>query len=239
MNRRAKSFALFALCVAVVVLLIWQRTQITKLNQHNAELRAQLAGVQRQPVAGPAKPAAPPVANPELLRLRAEVAELRRRKAELARATPNSNPRVEVSSSDGDKLPFEIRIQQNTRGMMRLVLAILSVADDREQAGVAGEFPIVDKDGHLTVELRREWEKILKEDESTATMDFNAVWPDVELLITDAADIRKVDLNTIIARTVPIKMPNGKWTRVYVLRDGSGHRRVHDAPDEVWQAPAP
>ena len=170
--------------------------------------------------------------------MRAEVAELRRQKAEVAPAVPGSHAKSEVSSTEADKLPFELRVQQTTRGMMRLVLAMLSLAVDRQDASIVGQFPIVDKDGQLTAELRREWDKILKEDESTATVDFAAVWPDVELLITDAADIRKLDSNTISARSVPIKMQNGKWTRIYTLVDGSAHRRVHNTPDDVWQAPA-
>src|SRR5687768_5853752 len=120
MNRRATSLVLIALCVVLVVLLVWQRTQITKLQQQNAELRVELADVQRQPPVEPAKPT-PPVPDPELLRLRAEVAELRRQKTELARATPGSHARSEVGSTEADKLPFEIRVQQTTRGMMRLV----------------------------------------------------------------------------------------------------------------------
>ena len=236
MKGRAKTIALIVLCVAVLVLLLWQRSQLTKLHHQNAELRAQLDDLQRRPAAEQPKPATATNPNPEPLRLRAEVAELRRQKAALARTTPRSHAEVEGNSTEADTLPFEIRVQQTTRGMMRLVLAILSVAVDREDAGAGGEFPIVNKDGHLTAEVRGELEKILKDDESTATIDFNAVWPDIELLISDAADIRKLDSNTIIARSVPIKVPNGKWTRIYTLADGSAHRRGHNTPDEVWQA---
>jgi hypothetical protein len=236
MKNRAKTLALIALCVAVLMLLFWQRTRITKLHQRNAELRAQLADAQHKPAAEQPKPTTPTTPNPELLRLRAEVAELRRQKVEIARAMPGSRPESNLKSAETDELPFEIRVRQNTLGMMRLVLALLSVAADREEAG---GIPVVDKDGQLTAELHREWEKYLKEDDTTATVDSATVWRDVELLITDAADIRKLDLNTIIARSAPIKGPNGKWTRVYVFRDGHAQRRDHETPDEIWQAPAP
>jgi len=235
MSDQAKRFALAALCVALIVVLFWQRTQMQRLRAENAELRTKLTAAQVDPRREPLKPDAPGSPDPELLRLHAEVAELRRQKAELVRTTPRSRANDEVNSTEADKLPFEIRIQHNTWGTMRLVLALLSIAADREEAGVTGKFPIVNADGQLTPELRREWEKIVKEDDATSAIEISTVWPDVELMITDAADIRKLDGNTIIARTVPIKNPEGKWTRVYVLADGSGHRRVHDGPDEVWQ----
>jgi hypothetical protein len=235
MNHRAKRFALAALCVALIVILFWQRTQVQRLRTENAELRTKLTAAQVDRPREPLKPNAPVSPDPELLRLRAEVAELRRQKIQLARATPRSNASDENNSTEADKLPFETRVLHNTRGMMRLVLAILSIAADREDAGATGKFPIVNAEGQLTPKLRREWEKIVKEDDATSGVEISTVWPDVELVITDAADIRKLDGNTIVARTVPIKTPEGKWTRVYVLADGSGHRRVHETPDEVWQ----
>jgi hypothetical protein len=232
MSDRAKRCALAALCVALIMVLFWQRTQMQRLREENAKLRVELAAW----FVGPqAREEVAPTPDPELLRLRAEVAELRRQRAELARATPRSRASDEINSTEADKLPFEIRVQHNTWGMMRLTLAMLSIAADREEAGVTGKFPIVNADGQLTPELRREWEKIVGEDDATSAVDISTVWPDVELVITDAADVRKLDPNTIIARTVPIKTPEGKWTRVYVLADGSGHRRVHGSADEVWQ----
>jgi hypothetical protein len=239
MKARVKTIALIALCVAVVVLLLWQRSQITKLHQHNAELRAQLADAQRKPPAEQPKPTTATSPNPELLRLRAEVAELRRQKVKLANTKPNTRTENKANSGGADELPFDIRVQQNTWGTMRLVLALRSIAGDRQDTGVGGRFPVVDKDGQLQAEIRREWEKYLKQDDTTAAIDLATVWRDVELVITDAADIRTVDPNTIVARTVAMKMPNGKWTRVYFLADGSGHRRVHNTPDELWQATPP
>lgn len=235
MKPRTKSLVLIAVCFVLVVLVFWQQTHITKLKKQNAELRIELAAW----FVGPqAQEEVAPRPDPEVLRLRAEVAELRRQRADPARVTRRSRASDDVDSTEADKLPFEIRVQHDTRGMMRLVLAILSIAGDREEAGVTGKFPIVNAEGQLTPELRREWEKIVKDDDATSAVDISAVWPDVELVITDAADVRKLDPNTIIARTVPIKTPDGRWTRVYVLADGSGHRRVHNTPDEVWQAPA-
>jgi len=235
MSDRAKRFALAAICVALIVVLLWQRTQMQRLRAENAELRAKLAATQVDMPREQLKPNTPVSPDPELLRLRAEVAELRRQNAELARTTPRSRASDEVNPTEADKLPFELRVQNNTWGKMRADLAMLSIAADREEAGVTGKYPIVGADGQLTPELRRECEKFLKDDDTTSAVDLGTVWPDVELVITDAADVRKLDGNTIVARTVPIKTPDGRWTRVYVLADGSGHRRVHASPDEVWQ----
>jgi len=233
MKARTKVFGWIALCVALVAIFLWQRTRMTELQRRNAEL--QLAE-RRQPSPGePALPMAAQSPDPELLRLRAEVAELRRQNAELARTDAMSRVKQQPKALEPVELPYETRIQHNTWGLMRLQLAMLSIMADREEAGVAGKYPIVGADGQLAPELRREWEKILERDETTSGVDSNTVWPDVELVITDAADVRKLDPNTIVARTVAIKTPEGKWARVYVLADGSGHRRVHNAPDEVWQ----
>jgi len=235
MNDRAKRLALAALCVALIVVLLWQRTQIQRLRAENGELRTKLTAARVDVPREQLKPNAPAIPDPELLRLRAEVAELRRQNAELARTAAMSPVKQQPKSPETGELPYETRVQHNTWGLMRLLLAMRSVMADREEAGAAGKYPIVGADGQLTPELRRECEKFLREDDTTSAVDFSTVWPDVELVITDAADIRKLDGNTIVARTVAIKTPEGKWTRVYVLADGSGHRRVHGNPDEVWQ----
>ena len=39
---------------------------------------------------------------------------------------------------------------------------------------------------------------------------------------------------TIIARTDPIRAPDGKWLRVYSLADGSVHQRSTEGPDEAF-----
>lgn len=226
-NHRAKWVAL-AVCVALIVAFFWQRTRIEKLRTENGDLGAKLAAAQAVVTHEQSAPVMPASPDPELLRLRAEVAELRRQTTQLSRAR---GPLVkQTQNPETDERPFETRIRHNTLGMMRLVLAMRSVMSDG-----GGSYPIVNANGELTPELRRECERFLREDDATSAVDFNTVWPDVELVITDAADVRKLDGNTIIARTVPIKSPDGKWARVYVFADGSGHRRVHDTPDEVWQ----
>jgi len=235
MKARTKAFGWIALCVALLAIFLWQRTRIQRLQAENAELRTKLATVKIEAAREQPGPSAPGSPDPELLRLRAEVAELRRQNAKLARTGATSPVKQQPKAFEPGELPYEIRVQHNTWGLMRLLLAMRSVTADREEAGAAGKYPIVGADGQLTPELRRECEKFLREDDTTSAVDFSTVWPDVELVITDAADIRKLDGNTIVARTVAIKTPEGKWTRVYVLADGSGHRRVHATPDEIWQ----
>jgi hypothetical protein len=85
-----------------------------RLRAENAELRAKLGATQVNNLREPLKPNAPASPDPELLRLRAEVAELRRQKAELTRATLRSRASDEVNASEADKLPFEIRVRHNT-----------------------------------------------------------------------------------------------------------------------------
>ena len=118
---------------------------------------------------------------------------------------------------------------------MRLVLAMLMIVVDREEQKAGGKFEIVDGSGVLTADIRRECERLLKESEEGSAIDLDKAMSDVEFLITDAADLARMHPNTIVARSVPMKMPNGKWRRVYAFADGSAHRRVHDTPDEVWQ----
>ena len=236
MNGRAKTFGLIALCVAVLVLLLWQRTQITKLRQQNAELGAQLAAAQPQPSAEQPKPAVAPDPNPELLRLRAEVAELRRQKVELPRTAATSRVQQSIAPGDPAEVPPEIWRRNNARVLKSLVLA-LHLAISERQAKPEEKLPIFSPNGELTPEIRREIQNALNRESSDINLD--AAFKDIELLIGDAADLGKLDPVTIIARTVPRKTTDGKWMRVYAIADGSAHVRVHNTPDEVWQAPAP
>jgi hypothetical protein len=236
MNDRAKRFALAALCLALIVVLFWQRTRMQRLVAENVELRTKLAARIDPPRERPA-PTAQASPGPELLRLRAEIAELRRQKAEVARS--NFSPRVAQSTgaNESSELPLEMRQLQGSQVLKRLVLAMHVIMVDRAKGD--GQLQIVGPNGELTPEMRREIEKLLGEGEETTGINLDKAWRDIELLITDGGEIRKLDPNTVVARTVPMKMPNGKWMRVYAIADGSAHRRVHDTPDEVWQAPAP
>lgn len=238
MNGRAKTFALIAFCVAVLVLLLWQRTQITKLNQQNTELRTQLANVQQKPPIEQPKPATATTPNPELLRLRAEVAELRRQKVDVARTAGTSRVQQPIAPDDPGEVPLDTWRRNNTQVLKSLVLA-LHLGIPERPLKPEEKIQIVNPNGELTPELRREIEKGLKRDSESNDVNLDAAWRDIELLITDAADLGKLDPVTIIARTVPRKTADGKWMRVYAIADGSAHVRVHNTPDEVWQAPAP
>jgi hypothetical protein len=117
MNGRRKWFSLAVLCAAVVVLLLWQRTRMERPRAENAELREKLAAaaqvdVPREEIRG-IPPATP---NPELLRLRAEVAELRRQTNDLARSPSLSSAKSETQPPETAELPFETRIDRNTWG---------------------------------------------------------------------------------------------------------------------------
>jgi|SRR5688572_7006000 len=237
MTARTKAFGWIALCVALVAFFLWQRTRIAKLHEANGDLRARLAEVQHGPIDEQTKVAAVPSPDPELLRLRAEVAELRRRQTALALSNSTARSTNVPALNEADELPFEIREQQSTRVLMRLVLAMLMIVADREEQKASGRFEIVDANGVLTADIRRECEKLLKESEETSAVDLDKALSDVEFLITDAADLAKLHPNTIVARSVAMKMPYGKWRRIYAFADGSAHRRVHDTPDEIWQAP--
>jgi hypothetical protein len=239
MKGRAKTFALITLCVSVVVLLILQRTRITKLYQQNAELRAQLAEVQRKPAAEQPKPATATSPDPELLRLRAEVAELRRQRVDLARTGASSRVQQVTTTAGPGELPLDIWRRNNTQVLKSLVLALHLTISDRRPGKPGEKLEIANTNGDLTPELRREIEKLLNRDGESRDANLDAAWRDIELLITDAAEFGKLDPVTIIARTIPRKTEDGKWMRVYAIADGSAHVRVHNTPDEVWQAPAP
>ena len=86
MNGRRSWLVLAALCAALVVILVWLGARMKKLRAETAELRAKLAAAQVDVSRERLKPHAPATPDPELLRLRAEVAELRRQKAEVANA---------------------------------------------------------------------------------------------------------------------------------------------------------
>ena len=238
MEGRRTWLALAALCVALIVILFWQRTRMEKLRAENAGLRTQLGAVPVDAVREQPAPIARSTPHPELLRLRAEVAELRRQNLELARLAPTSRVQQAATDSESSELPFEIRQGQNTHVLKRLVLAMHVIMVDRGEGNAGGKLDIVSANGELTPEMRREIEKLLNESDETTEIDLDKAWRDIELLISDGAEIRKLDPNTIVARTVPMRMPNGKWKRVYAIADGSAHQRVHDTPDEVWQAPA-
>jgi hypothetical protein len=238
MNGRRSWLVLAALCAALVVILVWLGARMKKLRAETAELRAKLAAAQVDVSRERLKPDAPASPDPELLRLRAEVAELRRQKAEVARGVPALRGRETATDIETPELPLEIRQRQDTQVLMRLVLAMHMIIVDREKGNAAGKLQIVGANGELTPEMRREIEKLLNESDETTEIDLDKAWRDIELLISDGAEIRKLDPNTIVARTVPMRMPNGKWKRVYAIADGSAHQRVHDTPDEVWQAPA-
>jgi hypothetical protein len=232
-NRRTKSLAL-AIGVALIVVLFWQRARIEKLRAENGDLGAKLAAAQAEPREQPS-PMTPASPDPELMRLRAEVAELRRQKDPL-RSNTTSHVTQSSNVSEPVELPFEVREQHSTWVLMRLVLAMHMIMVDREEQKAVGKLEIVDANGALTAALRRESEKLLSEGEEMKDVHLDVALRDVEFLITDAAEIRKLHPNTIVARSVPMKMPNGKWRRVYAFADGSAHRRVHDTPDEIWQA---
>ncbi len=236
MNDRAKRFALAALCVALIVVLFWQRTRMERLRMERAELRTKLAAVQVDGPRETSKPNGPTSPDPELLRLRAEVAELRRQKSEVARS--NSLPRVAQSTgvNESSELPFEIRRRNNTQVLKSLVLALLFAIDERDRSKAGAKLEIVDANGGPSPELRRRIEKVLERDEDRVDINLDTAWADLEFLITDGADLGKVHPNTIVARTVAMKTPEGKWMRVYAIADGSAHLGVHQTPDELWQA---
>src|SRR5687767_9371478 len=123
MNRRAKWLALAAVCLALMVALFWQRTRMEKLRAENAELKMKLAAAQVDVPREEAMAIAPASPDPELLRLRAEVAELRRQTSQVARAAP-SRMVPQTKGAESAERPFETRVQHNTWGMMRLVLAM-------------------------------------------------------------------------------------------------------------------
>lgn len=167
--------------------------------------------------------------DPELLRLRAEVARLRGVETELARMrqqmsqpkTAAPAPAQPIAPAEEAVAQYNQRLTTMTTSMKQIGLALRILSNDE----TATDKSIL-QNGQLNPGIS----------EALATID-NAPaidWANVELLISNAGGLDKMDPATVLARTKPMQTPDGKWVRVYGMADGSATRIVHQTPDEVW-----
>jgi len=228
------TLALVAVGAVATGFIIHQQKQIERWRAENESLRAQAAAaeLQAQNAAVQAKPAdvvTPTSPDAELLRLRAEVARLRGVEAELARArqqisqTKASSPAPAQSPTAAEEAfaQHNQRLATMTVGMKEIGLALRILSNDE----TATDKSIL-QNGQLNPRITEALSTI----ENASPID----WANVELLVSDAGALNKVDPNSLIARTKPIQTPDGQWVRAYARADGSAHRRVHQTPDEVW-----
>jgi hypothetical protein len=237
MSRVIKRATVVLICIVALVLLWLQHARLREMRLENDGLRRQWEQAKGSPPASSVRPTRAPWLDAELFHLRGEIARLRVEQGAL-NSKSNTTGKAFTTDDDGE-LPFEMRRQNNTRVLMRAVLAMLSLADDRRRRATQGKLEFIDAEGKPTTTFRNEIEKLLSRDPSTRDTDLEAAWRDLEFLVTGGDEILKLDPNTIIARTIPLKTPDGKWMRVYAIADGSAHARSHNTPDEVWDSRQP
>ena len=98
----AKTIPLLAIAAAMIAVVVWQRTAMNRVQSQNAQLRRQIEAVPQ--------PAPPPVApdntlndaeRTELLRLRADVAQLRRERDDISRRLTAQTNTVKRAVTEG------------------------------------------------------------------------------------------------------------------------------------------
>jgi hypothetical protein len=225
--------------LALGALLFYQQKQIRQARAQNEQLRAQVEVAEQQAAEAASRPPVvqtntPSGPEPELLRLRAEVARLRGLETELARArqqlaqtkaAPVAPPVQPVQPAPAADPALAAQHQEQVMrmavAMKNLGLGINLLAHDQTVADKS-----VIQNGQLNPKLAQ----VLATPENPAGVDLS----NIELLVTDAGQLNNTAPATLLARTKPIPTPDGKWLRVYAMGDGSSQQRLHQTPDEVW-----
>jgi RNA polymerase sigma factor (sigma-70 family) len=213
--------ALVAAAVVVPVLIHQNhiarlRDDNNALRQHLAEMRSENDKLLSRPASANQRPEVADAERSELLRLRGEVSRLRRDARELG-GLPRK-PQAERPAAP----PTEEEIRQFNEQRTRTVAAV-------KQLGL-----------QLCV-LRRNAKAATAADGTLEPNLIARTHPDfdlkqVEMLVSES-ELSKIIAEapeTIIARTDPIKAPDGKWMRVYSLADGSVHERSTDGAEEAF-----
>jgi hypothetical protein len=231
-----KSVVLGAASLVIVAALFVQQRQVRAARAQNEQLRAQLAAAEQQAEDASGRLAraqtnVPTGPDPELLRLRGEVARLRAVEAELATARQRMNQPKPAAPPPAAVQPpapaeeamaqYNQRVGAMTTSMKQIALALRLLCNDQATTDKS-----ILPNGQLNPKLTQ----LLSTGENAAAID----WSNVELLISDAGALNQVDPNTLIARSKPIQSPDGRWMRVYAMADGSAHRRAHQTPEEIW-----
>ena len=197
------------------------QNQIARLREDNNALRQQVGEMRSDNEKLLARPAAsqrPEIADAErseLLRLRAEVSRLRRDAQELARLPAKPQAERPATPTDEEVRKFDEQRTRTVAAVKQLGLQLRLLQRKAQAATVA--------DGSLDPNLI-----------ARTHPDFDL--KQVEMLVSDS-ELGKLIAEapeTIIARTDPIRSPDGKWLRVYSLADGSVHQRSTEGPDEAF-----
>jgi RNA polymerase sigma factor (sigma-70 family) len=206
---------------AVVVPILIHQKQIARLREDNNALRQQVEerGDNEKLLARPAAASQPTVITDaersELLRLRGEVSRLRRDAQELARVPAKPPAERPATPTEEEVRKFDEQRTRTVAAVKQLGLQLRLAQRRAKPATVA--------DGSLDPNLI-----------ARTHPDFDL--KQVEMLVSDSELGRLIAEapETIIARTDPIRAPDGKWLRVYSLADGSVHQRSTEGPDEAF-----
>jgi hypothetical protein len=191
--------------------LFFQQKQIRQARAQNEQMRAQLQAAEQQAIEAAARPApvqtnTPSGPDPELLRLRAEVARLRGLEAELAKTRQQlaqSKAAVAAPVQPVQPLPtvdaaataqHQELVQRTANAMKQLGLGLRLLANDQTVADKA-----VIQNGQLNPKLAQ----ALTTAENPAGVDLS----NIEFLVTDAAQLNNGNPATLVARTKPFPRP--------------------------------
>lgn len=199
--------------VAVIVALSWQQHHITRLAGENSELR-------RQRVAPPDMPASGGVPGTEaltrlreqqeeLLRLRGEVARLRRAGRQ---ALPAASTAPAVANGEIDALATQALIAEAASTKLIQTMKFL---------GLAARIFSTDHQGRLPTTF----DEIRSEVDSLAAAE--GLWPDgvplelFEFFPHERAVSEREPQLILFQEKAARRLPNGTWERIYSLMDGS------------------
>lgn len=196
---------------AVIAALTWQQHNLTRLTEENSVLRGQLAANSATPPPPRATDAdsASREQLEELLRLRGEVAQLRRANRP---ASPTSTTAPAPAASDIDTLATQMLIAE---------AATTKIIKTMKNLGLAARIFSTDHEDRLPTTL----DEIKGEVDSLAAAE--GTWPNgvpLELFeffpherLVSAREPQLILFHEKSAR----RLPNGTWERIYCLTDGS------------------
>lgn len=201
--------------ITALAVLGWQQHQVNQLAQENEALRAQLTGSKTSPVATVTSPAETEAQaklreqQDELLRLRGEVAQLRR------------TNRPAISASRTVPEPASGDIDAKATEMLLAEAASTKIIKTMKNLGLAARIFSTDHQDLLPTKL----DEIKSEVDGLAAAD--GIWPEgVPLELFDffpherLVSTREPQLILFHERSAR-RLPNGTWERIYCLIDGS------------------
>lgn len=219
--------------VGLVTTAIVQRSANRSLRAELDAAHTALEAEKEKPAPQPLVEAQRPADDMELLRLRGEVARLRRVAVELEQTKREfasfrqTSVRAAQQAQSQQPAPISIAASNITRtvnNMKQMGLALRMIAHDK----IESEFIA---DGKATPAL-------VKAIGSEITV--KKVLENVTLLVNHSAEIDQLvnnDPNRVVGfSTTAMQDDEGRWIRAYLMADGSVTRRQHATAEEIWDA---